>query len=256
MFGRRFTTGLSLLLLAACLPGKSSRAEDFRIESRVFSGKDTKPVSQNTTLFRAGIVYDYLSDKSVAVFDKPRARFLLLDPARRVKTEVKTEDLQRSCDYLQELAGKESNAFVRFVARPAFETKIDDKTGELVMSSPHMTYRISTIKAESDAAAQQYRDFSDWYVRLNAMTIHDPPFPRLAVNEELCRRGLLATQVQKTVPQQTPLGGRSVSLRSEHHIACKLLQSDLDKLSETESQLGTFKPVSLEEYKQEKVSKR
>ncbi len=180
----------------------SAQAEDFHIESSIYSGKETKPISQNTTIFRAGIVFDYLSDKTAAVFDKPRDRILLLDPKRKVKAEVKIEELKRFCDDLQEKAAKEGNAYVKFLANPQFDISLDDKTAELVFKSPYLTYRISTIKAESEEAALQYREFSDWYARLNAMTNHMPPFARLAVNEELYRRGLVATQVQLNIPQQ------------------------------------------------------
>jgi hypothetical protein len=199
-------------------------------------------------------VFDYLSDKTVAVFDKKRGRFLLLDPTRKVKTEVKTEELQRFCDELQERAAKEGNAYVKFLANPQFEVSIDEKTAELVLKSQHMTYRISTLKAESDEAAQQYREFSDWYARLNAMTNHTPPFARLAVNEELHRRGLVATQVQLNIPQQILLAGHGVSLRSEHQIKWKLLKLDLDLVTETETQLDSFKPVSLEKFQQVSVA--
>ncbi len=232
------------------------RADDFHIESSVYNGKDPKPVSQNTTIFRAGIVYDYLSDKSVAVFDKPRGRFLLVDPVRHVKTEVKTDELQRFCDELQERAAKEKNAYVKFVSNPHFDVSIDEKTAELLLKSPHMTYRVSTLKAESDDAAQQYREFSDWYARLNAMTNHTPPFPRMVVNEELLNRGLVATQVQLTIPQQVVNLGQGVSLRSEHQIKWKLLKLDLDMITTTETQLGSFKPVSLEKYQRVSVAQK
>jgi hypothetical protein len=239
---------LATMFFAAFALTAAGRAEDFHVESSVFSGKDPKPVSQNTTIFRAGVVYDYLSDKTVAVFDKRRGRFLLIDPARKVKTEVKTDELQQFCDDLQERAAKDGNAYVKFLATPKFDKTVDEKTAELVLKSQYMTYRISTLKAETDAAAQQYREFSDWYARLNAMTNHTPPFARMAVNEELLNRGLVATQVQLNIPKQLLIGGHSVSLRSEHQITWKLLKLDLDKITETETQLGTFTPVSLEKF--------
>ena len=257
---RSFDHSTSLLLAAivsiALGLAAAGRAEDFHVESSVFSGKDSKPISQNTTIFRAGIVYDYLSDKTVAVFDKPRGRILLVDPNRKVKAEVRTEELKEFCDELQERASKEGNAYVKFLANPQFDVSVDEKTAELVFKSPHMTYRISTLKAENDEAAQQYRDFSDWYARLNAMTNHTPPFARLAVNEELHRRGLVATQVQLTIPPQILLKGHGVSLHSEHQIKWKLLKLDLDLITETQTQLDAFKSVSLEKFQEVMVSKR
>ena len=77
-----------------------------------------------------------------------------------------------------------------------------------------------------------------------------PPFPRLEVNRELSDRGLLAEQVQLTVPQQNALHRHTVELRSEHHISWRLLATDLDQITETTNLLTTFKQVSLDEYRQ------
>jgi hypothetical protein len=230
----------------------AARGVDFRIDSRVFAGKESKAVSENTTLFKSGIVYDYIPDKSIAVFDKPRGRFILLDRQNKVKAEVKTTQLQSFCDQLQEMAASDSNPFVRFVADPHFDIKEGSRAGEFVLSSQHMTYRVKTTKAESPQAAQQYREFSDWYARLNVMMNpgSTPPFPRLAVNQELGERGLLAEQVQLTVPQQSTLHRHTVELRSEHHIAWRLLETDLDRINETTNLLTTFKPVGLDEFRQ------
>ena len=120
-----------------------------------------------------------------------------------------------------------------------------------MLKSPQLTYRVSTLKAESEEAALQYREFSDWYARLNAMTNHTPPFARLAVNQELHSRGLVATQVQLNIPKQLAIGGRGgVTLRSEHQIKWKLLKLDLDMITTTETQLGSFRAVSLEKFQQ------
>ncbi|HEX4147283.1 MAG TPA: hypothetical protein VHY91_27545 [Pirellulales bacterium] len=249
-------------LLLAVLASTTARAEDFRIDSRVFAGKEPKPVSENTTLFHVGIVYDYIPNKSIAIFDKPRRKFVLLDRQRHVKAEVTVDQLQTFCDRLQHFAAKDSNPFVRFVSEPHFDATMGEKANELILSSPHMTYRLITTKADSPEASQQYREFSDWYSRLNVMMnpSSTPPFPRLAVNDELAQRGLLAEQVQLTVPQQSALHRHTVELRSEHHIAWRLLQTDLDLINETTTQLTTFKPIGLDEYRrlqnQVQVSKR
>ncbi len=238
--------------LAAILLSTIAWGDEFRIESRVFAGKEPKPVSENTTLFHVGIVYDFIPDKSIAIFDKPRGRFILLDRGRKVKAEVTVKQLQAFCDRLHEVAAADNNPFVRFVADPHFDAKTGDRASELILASPQMTYRLTTTKAESDEAAQQYREFSDWYARLNVVMNpgSTPPFPRLEVNRELSDRGLLAEQVQLTVPQQNALHRHTVELRSEHHISWRLLATDLDQITETTNLLTTFKQVSLDEYRQ------
>jgi hypothetical protein len=70
----------------------------------------------------------------------------------------------------------------------------------LTLTSPHITYRLETVPARTAETVQQYREFSDWYARFNAMFNlgSTPPFPRLAVNKELARRGLVPTEVTLT----------------------------------------------------------
>jgi hypothetical protein len=245
--GRRLA---GLLLACGALTG-AARGEDFRIESKVYAGKDKQPVSQSTTLFRAGIVYDYLAEPPrVAVFDKARGRFILLDTQRRLKTEVKTDEVTAFTKGLQELTSRGSDAFLKFQANPIFEPQLDEKTGELVLSSQSMTYRLETIKAQSDEAAQQYREFSDWYTRLNAMINPgiNPPFARLAVNDELARRGLIASEVSLTVASHVPSANRG-PLRSEHRFAWRLLPRDLSRIADTGNQLASFKSVTLAEFR-------
>ena len=113
--------------LAAILLSAIAWGDEFRIESRVFAGKEPKPVSENTTLFHVGIVYDFIPDKSIAIFDKPRGRFILLDRGRKVKAEVTVKQLQAFCDRLHEVAAADNNPFVRFVADPHFDAKTGDR---------------------------------------------------------------------------------------------------------------------------------
>jgi hypothetical protein len=53
------------------------------------------------------------------------------------------------------------------------------------------------------------------------------------------------------VPQQSALHRHTVDLHSEHHIAWRLLQSDLDQINETTTELTAFRSVGLEEYRQQ-----
>ncbi len=235
-------------------------ADDFRIETKVFVGKDKSPVSQTTTLFKAGYVYDYLSSPSnpeqVAVFDKQHGRFILLDRTRKLKTEIKSENVLAFVEKCQALAAKSSNAFLKFAADPEFETDFS-ADGELTLSSQFINYRLQTQPANTPAAAQQYREFSDWYARFNAMSNPEstPPFPRLVVNEELASRGLVPTEVQLTISAPGKIG-RTVSIRSEHHVSWRLLKKDEEKIAETANHLATFKSVPFAEFQPTTPSKK
>ncbi len=234
-----------LAILAVVLGACAARvpADDFRIETKVYSGKSKNPISQNTTLFRAGYVYDYMDSGSarIVVFDQRGGRFVVLDPVKRVKAEVKADDVRKLVDELHDLAAKSSNPNMKFAADPQFDVEFSED-GELTLSSPQMTYKLQTMAAPSDSATQQYREFSDWYARFNTMANpgSTPPFPRLSVNAELAKRGLVPTEVQ--------LNTRAVSARTEHYVTWRLLDSDHKRMAKTANQLATFDEVDFKAF--------
>jgi len=229
------------------------RGDDFRIETKVYVADEKTPISQNTTLFRSGVVYDYLIDPPrVAVFDKPHHRFVLLDSARKQKTDINAEQVLTFCAELHGLAVSGPNSFLKFCGEPRFTTDLDEKTGDLVMSSEFIIYRLQTMRAKTPEISHQVREFSDWYTRLNAMTNRGslPPFARLAVNDELDRAGLIATQVHLSIPPQSIFGGKPVFKRSEHTVTLGLLPRDLKKISETGNDLVSYKAVTFSDFMQ------
>src|SRR5882724_2304530 len=124
------------LPMAACLViSGQAAADDFRIESKIFVGKESEPSSENLTLFRGGQVYDFLTKPSeTTVFDKPRGRVILLDPARKVRTEIKADKLLAFSEELKVWAARQSDPFLKFAADPRFEQKLDTR-GELLFTS-------------------------------------------------------------------------------------------------------------------------
>jgi hypothetical protein len=244
-------------ILAWGSPPGICRGDDFRIESKVFVADEKTPVSQNVTLFRAGIVYDYLIDPArVAVFDKPHHRFVLLDSARKQKTDINAEQVLTFCAELRNLALSGPNSFLKFCGDPKFSPELDEKTGDLVMASEFITYRLQTMRAKTPDIAHQVREFSDWYQRLNAMTNRGPipPFVRFSVNEELDKQGLIATGVHLSIPPQSIFGGKPLFMRSEHIVTWGLLPRDVKRISETGNDLVSFKPVTFTEFVQPQVA--
>jgi hypothetical protein len=247
---RSTVVGTCVLWLAVGLT--VARAEDFRVESTVLANKQKVPVSHSSTLFHAGVVYDYLANPPrTAVLDKAHGRFILLDEDRHEKAELTLTDVSTAVTNLRLMAEKSPNAFLKFVANPKFEPKVDEQTGALVFASPVLTYRTKTVPAPSAEVAAQYRDFLDWTARLNAIITpaSPPPFARLAVNEEVARRNLVPETVELVIPKQLALGGRGLALRSEHVLTWRLLQKDLDRIAETGSQMASFKLVPFAEYR-------
>jgi hypothetical protein len=249
-------------VLLACLAVLSvaagGLADDFRIETKTYNAKDKALVSQNLTLFQAGFVYDYLSQpERVAVFDRARGRFILLDPARKIKVQVRTDDVLVFAEKYHGWAAKSSNEFMRFAADPSFDVKLGTG-GELTLDSPHVSYRLETVRVPTPEAVRQYREFSDWYVRFNGMMNvgSAPPFLRLAVNRELAERSLIPTEVVLNIPAQTASGLKPIAMRTEHKVSWKLLQPDLEKIAETGNHLAAFKTVDLGEFEPDLVGRK
>jgi hypothetical protein len=255
--------GLAILTVWLC-PAVLALAEDFRIQTRVYRGEEEAPVSQNLTLFRGGVVYDFLSEPAeTTIYDRPRGnksgRFVLLSPERQVQTEVTLEKLARFMSNLQLSVASQSDPFLRFLAQPEFKEDLDPKQQTWTYTSRWMNYRLKTTPAPNEELFHQYDDFSELFVRLNTMlTIKTrPPYGlgRLAVNASLRARREIPTEVTLIVDSPSRLLRRPVSFRSEHQLTQMLSQSDQARITETETQLVNFKRIDLEEYLQPAVEK-
>ncbi|HEX3997611.1 MAG TPA: hypothetical protein VHX65_03570 [Pirellulales bacterium] len=250
-FGKPILVCALAALLAGSTLSAGAAADDFRIETKVYVGKETEPASEDLTLFRGEQVYDFLNKPvEITVFDKPRSRVILLDPVRRVKAEMTMERIMAFSDELRTWCGKQADPLLKFAAEPSFDQSLDGTTGELVFTSPFLTYRVATVKAGTDDIARQYLEFSNSYARLNAMTNpgSTPPFPRLKIDEALFVSHAIPAKVQLTIPPRSRFGGKPMIVRSEHSVNWRLLESDQQKIQEAEEFLVTFTPLTLERY--------
>lgn len=241
---------LTIVLLTLAAAG-AVRAEDFRVENKVFLGNEKEPRIESTTIFHEGVIYDYLKHPDeVTVFDKNRGRFILLDPVKRRKTEISTDEIEGLNKNLRQWASTQTDAMLQFLAHPTFDEQFDESSGELTFASEWLTYRVLPDALGNAQMAKQYRDFSDWYTLLN--TRLNPgsrlPFARLVVNEALEKRGQLPKEVHLTMRAKRGLPLQKTTLRSEHHLVPGLVQSDRDRIRQTDEYLGMFPTVEFQEY--------
>ncbi len=252
----RFSLPCFLVLLAHV---EVVTAVDFRIESRVFVEKEDEPVSTSTTLFKAGLTYDFLENPRETTFlDPRRGRIVLLDATHGLKTEIRIAQIVEFATQLKLRAAGSDDALLQFLAEPKFQETWDSEGNELVLSSKLMTYRVTPIKAPSAEVAKQYQFFSNWYAQLNAMTHASglPPFARAKLDEALGQRGLIPKNVELTVSMNSKLGRRKVTLRSEHEIAWRLLQADERRIDETHTAMGSYRSVTFDEFLQRTAVKQ
>jgi hypothetical protein len=234
--------------LAAALP---AHAEQFRFDNKVFVDERQEPQIQSTTIFMDGVVYDFLeSPDEVIVFDTAHGRFVLLDLTRRVQTKLSAEQVASLTERLREWAKSQSDPYLQFMASPSFDEEFDGQTGELSLTSEWMTYRLGTAPAASEGVSRRYREFSDWYCRLNTAINPGsrPPFARLMVNAALDARHLLPREVVLTLRPKQGLLSKKITVRSEHQLIAGLAESDRNRVAQVGQFMAIFNPLSFEQY--------
>jgi hypothetical protein len=247
MFYKRIFSATFFLMLVFA---NAASAEEFRIESKVYADNSQAPVSESVTLFADSRVYDFLSSpREITLLDIPRNRIVLLDPARKVRTELTTDKLASFVEQLRVRASQQTEPLVKFAAEPKFEESRDDADW-MIFSSPQMTYRVHTIKSNNPAVVRACREYADWTARLITM-VHPgslPPFPTLTVNAAMEREGLFADQVERTIAPSGRLGKKPSVVRSEHSLELHLSGSDRKRIQEVGEDLVTFPEISLDQY--------
>ena len=247
------TRALALLLVGLATAHASlAVAADFRIVSEVFLDKDV--VSTNRTLFRAGVVYDYLKAPGLTtIFDPARQRFILLDPETKLRCEVDTVQVAQFNNALRKRAVENADPLLKFMAQPVFQIEGNKAPGMLKLLSPLVSYQLKTTRVEDAEALRQYIEFCDWYAQLNTMVNpgSPPPFARMKVNQVLRNRQEMPLEVELTISVRQPKGGnRQVALRSRHQVAWRLLGEDTVAIDQTAEEMAVFKAVTLEQFQQ------
>ena len=245
--------------IIATAPGTVQRAsaEDFRVETTIYVGDKEEPASANITRFKGSIVWDFAGDGSeIAMFDKPRGRFALMDLERKVKTEVSMDEVLKFTQQLRDWAGGQDDPLLKFCAAPRLDATTGATPQTLKFTGTLLSYEIETQRPPQPEFAARYRDFSDWYARVNTLFRPGllPPFPRLLVNEHLGREQLVPQRVKLTLAPQRSNGNREVSVRSEQNFVYGLGQSDVAAINRAAGFLVALPAVSLETYRQEETA--
>ncbi len=238
------------LLIWLTLGASLAVADDFRIHNRVFLGKAKEPAASTVTIFRGGLVYDVLNaPQEIVVFDAARGRFVMLKPARSIRTEVSTEEIDRMVASLRVEMAKRGGGLPEFLSAPKYEI---DAAGDSAASfnGEFAEYQVKTKKAASLLAARQYAQFSDWYTRMNTMT-NPALLARMPVNAWLAEREQIPTEIELTLYNKTlGISRKQQSLRSEHVITWFLSRDDLKQIEEIDRWLVTFEAVPFDQYRE------
>jgi len=240
------------LLAAGLLRPWPAEAQSVRFDNKVYVGDEREPAVQSTTIFHEGHIYDYLEKPTeIVVLDSRLQQFVILDATRRTSARVSGRDVQGFTEQLRQRGSGQTEGLVKFLLAPAFHEQFDASTGTLKLEGEWMTYQVQTQKPSSPEILKLYREFSDWYAKLNPMlnAAARPPFARLMLNAALEEHGLLPREVVMTITMRKGLFPKRSQIRSEHHLIDHLSEADLNRIKQTHEFMVIFKPVSLEEYR-------
>ena len=247
---RRSAALVGLLAVLVLRPALGS--EGFRIDNRVFYEDQREPACQSSTIFAERMVYDFLDKPAeIFVFDRPHEQFILMNTDRRICTRLSMQEVGGFTDQLRDRAESQRDPFLQFLARPKFEQHLDPVGGTLTMASPWMTYQVESVAPPDPSMLVQFREFSDWYVRLTPILdpASRPPFARMMLNEALERSGVLPRTVTLTITPKRGLMAKRIVVRSEHQLIGRLSEADNDRLVQAQQFVTIFNPVGLEQYR-------
>jgi hypothetical protein len=241
---------LTMLMLCVFVGGNVYAAEaEFRCDTEVFVGTEKQPAQETLTIFTGNLAYDFLLTKpeEITVYDFGRGQLTLLDKGRKVRTTIPTDNLLRfSAAY--KTAKAESDLFA-FCTQPSFEESFADDV--LMLEARPLSYKATCCKPEVAGADKRYREFADWSTRLNALRPGNlPPFPRMEMNKALAARGMLPSEVERTIVATSFTMKRTDVVRSYHLYNWALSAPDRRKIDTVGEYLTQFQSVPVEEYLQ------
>jgi hypothetical protein len=245
---RLFLLSLVALVITALPVAAQQKRIEMRIETDVFVDNQDKPTSHTVTLFDSDTVYDFFEEPAqITVFRLPSAShagsFIMLDLEAKQRTEVSTKKIAGLMKKLTRWAGEQEDELLKFSAQPKFEKTFDEETGMLTLESSVWNYSVATVPANNEKALARYREFSDWYTRLNSM-LHStpPPGARLKLNAALAEHGVVPVEIRRTVQSE------SKSLRATHMFTWRLSREDRDRIETAQKHLAKFNKVGNEEF--------
>ena len=255
----------SLLCLATwgCLPfAAAAWAQDFRVDTEVFVGKEKEPIAETLTIFSGGRVYDFLigGSQEITIFEPAAGKFSLLDPERKLRCTIASQEV---LDYVLELnkaAVAQKVALFSAAADPQFEAKEEEeqdeeqkkKTGRtrVTLTNKSIIYTAVGKQPAQVATVDSFKQFADWYARLNAIRGGGnlPPGARLALNRELAERKLLPDEITR-VTIQPGLREKRLEVRSRHLFNWALSVADRQRIEQAGDWLANFQAVSFSEFR-------
>lgn len=245
----RALTFFTALMLCVVMSVETLSATDFRVDSRIFQSENQSPDSSSLTIFQDGIIYDFEGNNTITVIAPKFQKIVLIDLKSNIKSELSISQLSDFIKEMSKRAEKSSDATIRFMAQPKFETHQGSNKGERVFQSDQLTYKFEAFVPSQKSIPEQYREYSDLSASLNTLLNHGgPPLARHHANKQLASEGLISTKVTLIIPAHAETNRRKIHLRSEHNVQAEITTEDLEKINQAKSSLEKTTTVALGDY--------
>ena len=217
---------------------KFSRNED---EERSF---------KTSSVFFDDFAFDFIGDNGeIIVYSFSEKKFALIDPIRRLRTEVAAEEIDRFLENVKPLLEKRNDAFCAFMLAPTFE--VSRKEDELLFQSKWIDYRATTRAFDDPKIAAAYFDFANALCKLNVFMNPGSvtPLARLAVNRRFQEEARFPEKLVVDVyPKGKMFFNRSFQANNEYKLARRLSEKDRNRVMRAIHFAAQFQEVSFRTY--------
>ncbi|MGN1065228.1 MAG: hypothetical protein ACI4QC_07440 [Thermoguttaceae bacterium] len=205
---------------------------------------------ESSTVFYDNLVFDYVGDNGeIVVFSFNEKKFALIDPIRRMRTELGLDEIERFLSRVKPILREKNDKFVNFMIDPSFE--ISKKEDELFFQSKFIDYHISTRGFENQQIADAYFQFTDALGKLNvymnpgAVT----PLARIEANKRLKESvSFPETIVTDVYPNGKTIFNKTVHIVNESTLARRLSERDRNRVNRTIHFFAQFPMVNFQTY--------
>ena len=221
-------------------------------------------VARSLMLFHAGKVYDYIEPSQVAIFEPAHKRFTVINGKRQLATEVTQDEIRqflglaeneavKRIEMLTEEtspASRKALEVLRFQFQPDFAPDFDAAKWHLTMTGDQFQYVVDGFQPPSPEVLEQYLHVADWIAQFNSV-LHPQslfPAPRLKLNEQLRKRGMLPLTVELKAETDP-----SLHLLAQHKWDWSFVKKDRQMIDEWDKQLRdpNLRTVPFRQYQQE-----
>ena len=232
----------------------SETALRFRVDSVVkFSrNEDEERSFRTSSVFFDDFAFDFIGDNGeIIIYSFSEKKFALIDPIRRLRTEVDAEEIDRFLENVKPLLEKRNDAFCAFMIEPTFE--VSRKEDELLFQSKWIDYRATTRAFDDPEIAVAYFDFANALCKLNVFMNPGAvtPLARLAVNRRFQEEARFPEKLVVDVyPKGKMFFNRSFQASNEYKLARRLSEKDRNRVMRAIHFAAQFQEVSFRTYYQ------